>query len=255
MTTDTLLLRAKALKLYGILSHLEEITDKELVERIITWEETERSQRSLERRLRSSHIGSFKQLVDFDWDWPKKCDREAIEELMQLDFIKEATNVIFCGPSGAGKSTIACNIAYQAVIHGYTVLFTTAGYMLNDLASQDGDNALRRKIKYYTGPQFLCVDELGYLSYSNRHADLLFEVISRRHQEKPTLVTTNKPFSEWREMFPNASCVVSLIDRLVHNSEIISIEADSYRLKEAKERSLKRSESRAKRKNKTKEKS
>lgn len=254
MTTDTLLLRAKALKLYGILSHLEEITDKELVERIITWEENERSQRSLERRLHSSHIGSFKQLVDFDWDWPKKCDREAIEELMQLDFIKEATNVIFCGPSGAGKSTIACNIAYQAVIHGYTVLCTTAGYMLNDLASQDGDNALRRKIKYYTSPQFLCVDELGYLSYSNRHADLLFEVISRRHQEKPTLVTTNKPFSEWREMFPNASCVISLIDRLVHNSEIISIEADSYRLKEAKERSLKRSESRAKRKNNGKEK-
>jgi DNA replication protein DnaC len=249
MTTDALLLRAKALKFYGILSHLEEITDKELVERIITWEETERSQRSLERRLRSSHIGNFKPLAKFDWNWPKKCDREAIEELMQLDFIKEATNVIFCGPSGAGKSTLACNIAYQAVINGYTVLFTTAGYMLNDLASQDGDNALRRKIKYYAKPQFLCIDELGYLSYSNRHADLLFEIISRRHQEKSTLVTTNKPFSEWREMFPNASCVVSLIDRLVHNSEIISIDADSYRLKEAKERSLKRSESRAKRKN------
>jgi DNA replication protein DnaC len=255
MTTDDLLLRAKALKFYGILSHLEEITDKELIERIIIWEETERSQRSLERRLCSSHIGNFKPLVEFDWNWPKKCDREAIEELMQLDFIKEATNVILCGPSGAGKSTLACNIAYQAVIRGYTVLFTTAGYMLNDLASQDGDNALRRKIKYYTKSQFLCIDELGYLSYSNRHADLLFEIISRRHQEKSTLVTTNKPFSEWREMFPNASCVVSLIDRLVHNSEIISIEADSYRLKEAKERSLKRSESRTKRKNKTKEKS
>jgi DNA replication protein DnaC len=120
--------------------------------------------------------------------------------------------------------------------------------MLSDLASQDGDNALRRKIKYYTKPTLLCVDELGYLSYSNRHADLLFEIISRRYQEKPTLVTTNKPFSEWRDMFPNASCVVSLIDRLVHKSEIISIEAESYRLKEAKEQSLIRQQSRAKRK-------
>ena len=92
------------------------------------------------------------------------------------------------------------------------------------------------------------IDEVGYLSYSNRHADLLFEIISRRYQEKSTLVTTNKPFAEWGEIFPNASCVVSLIDRLVHRSEIVSIDAESFRLKEAKEQSQKRKESRAKRK-------
>lgn len=248
MTTDTLLLRAKALKLYGIIAHWEEIIEKKFITQLIAWEETERSHRSLENRLRSSHIGRFKQLTDFDWNWPKKCDHQAIEELMQLEFIKEATNIIFCGPNGVGKSTLARNIAYQAVINGYTVLFTTAGHMLNELASQDGDNALRKKIKHYVHPTVLIIDELGYLSYSNRHADLLFEIVSRRYQEKPTLVTTNKPFSEWREMFPNASCVVSLIDRLVHNSEIISIEAESYRLKEAKEQSINRKKSRSKRK-------
>jgi DNA replication protein DnaC len=246
MTTDTLLLRAKTLKLYGIMAHWEEIIEKELIEKLVAWEETERSHRGLERRFNSSHIGRFKQLVDFDWNWPKKCDREAIEELMQLEFIKEATNIVFCGPNGVGKSTLARNIAYQAVMHGHTILFTTAGHMLNELTSQDGDKALNRKIKYYVKPTLLCIDELGYLSYSNRHADLLFEIISQRYQGKPTLVTTNKPFSEWNEMFPNASCVVSLIDRLVHNSEIISIEAESYRLKEAKEQSLKRQQSRAK---------
>ncbi len=249
MTTDSMLLRAKALKLYGVIAHWEEIIEKKLIEQLMTWEETERSHRSLERRLRSSHIGNFKQLTEFDWQWPKKCDHDVIEELMQLEFIKEVTNIIFCGPNGVGKSTLARNITHQAVIHGYTALFTTAGLMLNDLASQDGDSALRRKIKYYTQPTLLVIDELGYLSYSNRHADLLFEIVSRRYEIKPTLVTTNKPFSEWREMFPNASCVVSLIDRLVHNSEIISIEAESYRLKEAKERSIKRNESRVKQKN------
>jgi DNA replication protein DnaC len=249
MTNDALLLRAKVLKLYGVIAHWEEITEKKLIEKLIGWEETERSHRSLERRLRGSHIGRFKQLTNFDWSWPKKCDREVVEELMQLEFVKEATNIIFCGPNGVGKSTLARNIAYQAVIHGHTVLFTTAGQMLNDLASQDGDNALRRKIQHYAKPDLLCCDELGYLSYSNRHADLLFEIISRRYQEKPTLVTTNKQFTEWREMFPNASCVVSLIDRLVHNSEIVSIDAESYRLKEAKEQNLRRKESRAKRKN------
>jgi DNA replication protein DnaC len=126
--------------------------------------------------------------------------------------------------------------------------------MLNDLASQDGDQALRRKLKRYTQPQILIVDEVGYLSYSNRCADLLFEVISRRYNEKSTVITTNKPFAEWRDIFPNAACVVSLVDRLVHRSEIVNIEADSYRLKEAKEESAKRKAAREIKKSKIKNK-
>ena len=250
MRTEDLLQRAKALKLYGLISHWDEICDQTWVSDLIAWEEEMRCQRSLERRLASLGVSRFKPLSEFDWDWPKSCDREAIEECMQLCFIKEATNIILCGPNGVGKTTIAHNIAYHAVVRGYTGLFVTAGHMLNDLASQDGDNALRRRIKYYVKPQLLIIDEMGYLSYSNRHADLLFEVISRRYQEKATMVTTNKPFTEWGGIFPNASCVVSLIDRLVHHSEIISIDAESYRLKEAKEQSLKRKEKRSRRKSK-----
>lgn len=247
MNNDTLLLRAKALKLQGMLAHWEEISVHDWCKTLIEWEEEERSRRSLERRLKSSHIGRFKPLAEFDWNWPKKIDRQAIEECMQLEFMKDATNLIFCGPNGLGKTMIARNIAHQVAMRGNTVLFITAGAMLNDLASQDGDNALRRRIKYYVQPTLLCCDEIGYLSYSNRHADLLFEIISRRYHKNPTLVTTNKPFKEWRDMFPNAACVVSLIDRLVHNSEIINIEGDSYRLKEAKERALKKKEARAQR--------
>jgi len=244
MTTNNLLPRAKALKLYGLIEHWEEVEKATWINNLIIWEETVRSQRSQEHRLKSAHLGRFKPLANFDWNWPTVCDREAIEELMQLNFIKEAANVIFCGPNGVGKSTIARNIAYQAAIGGYSVLFTTAGQMLNDLTSQDGDNALRRRFKYYVHPTLLCIDEVGYLSYSNRHADLLFEIVSRRYEEKSTLVTTNKPFAEWREMFPNVSCVVSLIDRLVHKSEIISIEAKSFRLKESEERNLERQKKR-----------
>lgn len=246
MTTDTLLLRATALKLYGVMAHWEEIQGTAWIESLISWEEAERSHRGLEHRLKNARIGRFKSLAYFDWDWPKKCDREAIEECMQLEFLKSATNLVFCGPNGVGKSTIACNIAHQAVVCGHTVLFTTAARMLSDLASLDGDNALRRRIKYYAQPSLLIVDEVGYLSYSNRHADLFFEIISRRYEEKSTVVTTNKAFVEWGEIFPNASCVVSLIDRLVHNSEILSIEADSFRLKEAKEKSLNRKKIRSK---------
>lgn len=245
--TDSLLERVHALKLYGVANHWDEVSQASWLEDLLDWEETARAQRSLERRLRCARIVRFKPLAEFDWDWPKSCDREAIEACMSLTFLKETTNIILCGPNGVGKSTIACNIAHQAVLDGHTALFTTAGQMLNDLASQDGDNALRRRIKYYTQPNLLVVDEVGYLSYSNRHADLMFEIISRRYQERSTLVTTNKSFSEWNEIFPNASCVVSLIDRLVHHSEIINIDAESFRLKEAKEQSAKRKSSRKKR--------
>lgn len=238
MTTNSeaLQARAQALKLYGLLAHWGEIRHSDWLAPLIGWEEDERQARSLQRRLRNAHLGRFKPLAEFDWQWPRRCDRAAVEELMRLGFLDEAGNVVLVGPNGVGKSTLARNIAHQAVIDGHTVLFTTASGMLNELAAQDGDNALQRKLKHYTQPQLLVIDEIGYLSYGNRHADLLFEIVSRRYEEKSTVVTTNRPFGEWGEVFPNASCVVSLIDRLVHNAEIIAIEGESYRLREAKER-------------------
>ena len=100
---------------------------------------------------------------------------------MQLDFLTDASNIILIGSNGVGKSTLAQNLGYQAVMQGHTVLFTTAANMLSDLAAQDGDNALRRRLQHYSRPTLLIIDEIGYLSYSNRHADLLFEIINRRY--------------------------------------------------------------------------
>ena len=188
------------------------------------------------RRHRAAHIGRFKPLCDFDWNWPKSRDRAGIEGLMLLDFLKDATNVVLTGPNGTGKSTLAQNIAHQAVIQGHTVMFVSAGQMLGDLSALDSDSALRRRLRYYAAPRLLAVDEVGYLSYSNRHADLLFELIGRRYEQKSTIVTTNRPFAEWREVFPTAACVASLIDRLVHHAEVFAIDGESYRLKEANER-------------------
>lgn len=252
MENNLLLARAKKLKLYGFIAHFDEIEQSGLAEKIIAWEEVERKNRSHLSRLKSARIGQFKPLCDFDWDWPKKIDRESIEESMELDFITASMNIVLCGPNGVGKSTIAKNIAYQAAIRGFNVLFTTAENMLNELSSQESDSALQRRLKYYAKPQLLVVDEVGYLSYSNRHADLFFNIISKRYQSKPIVITTNKPFSEWAEIFPNASCVVSMVDRLVHHSEIISIDAESFRLKEATEQAIARKKVRATRKDKTK---
>ena len=252
MPNNLLLERAKKLKLYGVITNFEEIEQSGFLEKILTWEEIERKNRGHLNKLKNARIGQFKPLCDFDWDWPKKCDREAIEECIGLDFIKSATNIVLCGPNGVGKSTIAKNIAYQAAIRGFNVLFTTAEKMLNELASQESDSALQRRLKYYAQPQLLVVDEVGYLSYSNRHADLFFAIISKRYKDKSIILTTNKPFSEWAEIFPNASCVVSMIDRIVHYSEIISIDAESFRLKEATEQAIARKKVRATRQDKTK---
>ena len=241
--------RAKALRLMGLLAHWDALQGDTArlgwTADLLQWEESERSRRSLERRLRSAHIGRFKPLADFDWDWPTHCDRVAVQELMTLSFMADATNVVLVGPNGVGKSMLACNLGHQALIEGRTVLFTTAGQLLGDLAALDSDSALRRRLRHYAAPDLLLIDEVGYLSYSNRHADLLFELISRRYENKSTVVTTNRSFQEWHEVFPNAACVVSLIDRLVHRCEIVPIKGESYRLKEAKERSVKRAASRA----------
>ena len=239
---ETLKEQALAFKLYGLQSHWHELNPEQMpwLAQLLAWELSERKQRSLERRLSSAKLGHFKSLTEFNWQWPTKIDQQAVHRLMQLDFIAEASNIILIGGNGVGKSTIAQNLGYQAVMQGHTVLFTTAANMLNDLAALDGDNALRRRLTHYSKAKFLIIDEVGYLSYSNRHADLLFEIINRRYEKNATLVTTNRPFSEWNEVFPNAACVASLIDRLVHHSEVVAIEAESYRMKEAKEQAANR---------------
>ena len=239
--------RLRRLNLFGLLAGWDEIGAAAWLIEVVEREEQERRRRSLERRLRRARIGRFKPLADFDWSWPKKIDRAQVEDLFTLRFIGEAANVIFVGPNSAGKTMLAQNLAHQALLAGHTVRWVAASELLNELAAQDGASALQRRLARYTRPRLLVIDELGYLSYDHRHADLLFEVISRRYGQVSTVITTNKPFAEWNQVFPNATCVVTLVDRLVHNAEIVPIEADSFRLKEAKERSASRAKERKQR--------
>lgn len=238
--------RVRRLGLHGLLSQWERVAGESWITDLVTIEEEERARRSLERRIRRSKIGRFKPICDFDWTWPKKIDRELVEECLSLAFLSEAGNVVLIGPNGVGKSMIAANIAHQALLAGHTVLRITASEMLSDLAMQETSTALHRRLRRYTRPALLLLDEVGYLSYDDRAGDLLFQVISRRDQQKSTLLTTNRPFGEWNEVFPRSACVTALVDRLLHRAEIVMIEGESYRAKEAKERTEHKAKERTK---------
>jgi DNA replication protein DnaC len=205
----------------------------QLLEYVAEAEARERTKKSLERRIGRSKLGTFKPLADFDWNWPRRIEREAVEAAMQLDFLDHARNIVLVASQGLGKTMIAQNIAHAALLAGHSALFITAAQMLLDLGGQESARALDRRLRYYASRPLLCIDEVGYLSYDSRNADLLFQVVSRRYERKSLVLTTNLAFSDWPTIFPNAACTTALIDRVVHHSEIIAIEGDSYRKKEA----------------------
>jgi len=246
LTLDSARARLRRLGFYGLLAQTESLLTEPWLTRVIDIEETERGRRSLKRRLDNARLGAFKSLADFDWGWPTKCDRGAIEELFALGFLSEAANVVLIGPNGLGKTMLLKNLAHQAILHGHSARFTLASDMLHDLAAQDSTVALARRLRRYTRSALLAIDEVGYLSYDARYADLLFEVITRRYElRRPVLLSTNKAFTEWNQVFPNAACVVALVDRLLHRAEIIALEGKSYRLKEAQERAARKAKARA----------
>jgi DNA replication protein DnaC len=205
----------------------------QLLEHIAEAEQRERARRSLERRIGRSKLGGFKALAEFDWSWPKHIDREAVESAARLEFLADARNVVLVAPQGLGKTMIAQNIVHAALLGGHSALFITAAQMLLDLGAQESVRALDRRLRYYTSRPLLCIDEIGYLSYDARNADLLFQVVSRRYERKSLVLTTNLAFSDWPTIFPNAACTTALIDRVVHHAEIIAIEGESYRRREA----------------------
>lgn len=208
----------------------------QILGQIVRAERTERARRSVERHLGRAHLERFKLMCDFDWNWPKAIDREAVERILTLGFIERAENVVLVAPHGVGKTMIAKNLIHSAVLAGHSALFITASDLLLDLSKQETARTLQRRIRHYAAYHVLAIDELGYLSYDNRAADLLFQIVTRRYEKRPMILTTNLAFSAWDTVFPNAACATALIDRLTHHAEIISIDGDSYRKREAEER-------------------
>lgn len=207
---------------------------RQVLEQLAQVEADERSRRSLERRLRLSGIKSFKPMADFDWNWPTKIERDVIERALTLDFLHEGRNLVLVGRNGLGKTMIAQNICHAAVLAGSSALFRSAPALLEELHRQTPEGR-RRKLRGYANVSLLCIDEVGYLSFDDKAADLLYEVINRRYERKSVIVTTNRPFKEWNEVFPNATCIVTLLDRLLHHADVTVIEGSSYRVRESEQ--------------------
>jgi DNA replication protein DnaC len=216
----------------------------ETLEHVADLEEKDRARRGLERRMSRSRLEKFKPMSDFDWAWPTKIERSLVESILALDFIDSARNVVLVAPGGLGKTMIAQNIAHRAILAGRSVLFLSAAQLLLDLAGQESARALERRLRYYAKVGLLVLDEVGFLAFDNRNADLFFQVISRRYEKKSLVLTTNLAFAEWHTIFPTATCATALIERVVHHADVVKIEGESYRLRESEREATARRTSR-----------
>ncbi len=230
------------LKLSAILENYEtEATDAaekhrthvEYLARLIEAETHARKDRSIQRRIKSARFPVIKTIEDFQWNWPTKINRPQIQNLFRLQFVQDKGNVIFLGGVGLGKTHLCTAIGYAACLKGYSVLFVSAIDIINTLAASQRTGRFKTEMKKYIRPDLLVVDELGYLPIDRKGCNLLFQVISQRYERGSIMLSTNKPFKKWPEIFDNDSTLTSaILDRLLHHAEPVFIEGKSYRMKD-----------------------
>jgi len=189
--------------------------------------------RSIERRIRLAKLPARRTLDTFDWQWPKVINREQIQHLFTLAFLRQRQNVVFIGTVGLGKTHLATALALEACQHNHSVLFTSAVDIINTLAEARAENRLRKAIRHYVAPAALAIDELGYLPVDRVGAELLFQVLGERYEKGSTIITTNRPYKEWGKTFANDATLASaVLDRVIHHCETVIIKGKSYRLKD-----------------------
>lgn len=231
-----------SLKLSYVAEHFEALATQagteqwphvDYLARLIDGEAQRREERSIQRRVALARFPVKKTLDPFDWTWPKHINRPQIQNLFRLRFIEDKANVIFIGNVGLGKTHLAIALGHAACLAGYPVLFATAIDMINALSAAQAHGNLKRELRKYLQPRLLLVDELGYLPIDKHGADLLFQVIAGRYERGALVITTNRAYKHWPEIFNNdTTLTAALLDRLLHHAETVLIEGKSYRMKD-----------------------
>lgn len=203
------------------------------LEQLVAGEVARRDESLIARRIKAARLPGIKTLDGFDWSWPRRINRAQVQHLFRLDFVPTHGNVIFLGGVGIGKTHLAIALAHTAALNGMTALFTTAVDIVNSLAAAQATGGIKREMARLLKPSVLCIDELGYLPIDKFGADALFQVISQRYERGSTIITSNRAFKKWPEIFNNDSTLTAaLLDRLLHHAETVVIEGKSYRMRD-----------------------
>ncbi len=209
-----------------------EIGYLEYLDHLIAQEAAYRHERMVRYRIAAAKLPFRKSLSDYDFSWPSRINKQKILDLFDLSFIERKSNAVFIGQTGLGKTHLCNALAFAACEANISVRFTTAIGMVNHLTASLADNTFVHKIKQYTRPRLLVVDELGYLPIDRKGADLIFQVVSSRYEQGSIALTTNRPFRHWGDVMNRDNTLASaLIDRLGHHADVIVIEGKSYRMK------------------------
>lgn len=206
------------------------------LESLIAGEAALKQENIIKNRIRNARFPYIKMHEQYNFNHPSKINRMQIDSIFRLDFIEQNMNIIFLGGCGVGKTHLSIALAQKACSKGISVLFSPAVDIINSLSCASAQMNLDKAIKKYTLPKLLVIDELGYLPIDKLGANLLFQVISKRYETGPIILTSNRAFKEWPKIFDNDSTVTSaVLDRLLHHSEVVVIEGKSYRMKDKTE--------------------
>lgn len=221
------------IELIARLAQEQNLSFLQATERLLDIELEEREKNRMLLRYKQSKLIEKPTIDQFDFAFhpSRKKQKAVILRLMDLDFVRKHMDIILIGNPGVGKSVLAKTIAYGATQAGIKTLFTSTMDMLNHLIAAEADHSLLKKIKYYSTPDLLICDEIGYLPLGRQGSNLFFQIISARHERKSTIITTNLPFAEWGNIFDGTTVATAIADRLVYNSEILILEGQSYRKK------------------------